>query len=122
MRYVVAFRILFVQASVRGGLAIAVPGEPAGYFTAFSKFGSGNLQWKDLFQGPINLARNGFKVDAMMAIRISQSKDMIKSNPGLAKMFMNNDKFKVEGDTITRLEYANMLERLANEVSTFPLD
>jgi gamma-glutamyltranspeptidase len=35
---------------------------------------------------------------------------------GLSKMFMSNGKFKVQGNTIARPEYANMLERLANEV------
>jgi gamma-glutamyltranspeptidase/glutathione hydrolase len=93
-----------------------VPGEPAGLFAAFSKFGSGKLKWADVLQGPINLARNGFTVDEMMEIRIRQAKDDIAKNPGLAKIFMDNGRYKVRGDTIKRPEYANTLERLAKDV------
>ena len=49
-------------ASKYGWRAIATPGEIAGYWMGFQKFGSGNVTWKELVQPSVDLARHGVPV------------------------------------------------------------
>uniref|UniRef100_A0A914P8M4 Uncharacterized protein n=2 Tax=Panagrolaimus TaxID=55784 RepID=A0A914P8M4_9BILA len=45
-----------------GWRAIATPGEIAGYWKAFSKYGSGKISWKDIVMPSVELARNGLPI------------------------------------------------------------
>lgn len=51
-----------------GGLAIAVPGELMGMEYAWKRFG--RLEWRELVQPAIDLARTGFKVSPSLASAI----------------------------------------------------
>ena len=66
-----------------GGLAVAVPGELMGYWTAHSKFGK--LPWKDLFNRITERAENGFIVGKALAkaIHSTKVKQAIKDYPSL---------------------------------------
>lgn len=59
-----------------GGLAIAVPGELAGYWELHKRFG--RLPWAELFVLPANLAYVGFRVGKHFANALKESSDRIK--------------------------------------------
>ena len=51
-----------------GGLAVAVPGELMGMEYGWERFG--RLQWRELVQPAIDLAKKGFKVSSSLASAI----------------------------------------------------
>jgi gamma-glutamyltranspeptidase/glutathione hydrolase/leukotriene-C4 hydrolase len=50
--------------------AIAVPGELRALETAWNLYRSGKVTWFQLFEPTINLTRDGFVVEELMAARI----------------------------------------------------
>lgn len=61
------------NASEIGYLAIAVPGELNGLWTAYKKFGSGRIAWGDLLQPTIDLCMNGLPVSETLGSSIKSS-------------------------------------------------
>lgn len=51
-----------------GGLSVGVPGELRGLYTAFEMYGSGKIEWKDLVEPVVKLAR-GWRVSRELARR-----------------------------------------------------
>jgi hypothetical protein len=51
-----------------GGLSIGVPGELRGLYTAFEMYGSGRVEWSDLVQPVVDLAK-GWRVSRELARR-----------------------------------------------------
>ncbi|XP_017871836.1 PREDICTED: gamma-glutamyltranspeptidase 1 [Drosophila arizonae] len=109
-----AHKEMFVgQKEVTGALAGGVPGEILGYWEMHQKYG--RLPWKDLFQPSIKMAREGHVVSRYLAAAISSKITQIKSDPALAKMFLNEKgEPYVEHDYMKRPALANTLERIAN--------
>lgn len=64
-----------------GWLAIAVPGEIHGFWTAYKKFG-GKVPWKDLWEPTIKLCRDGFPIPEPMAKHLEAEKKNIEDNAG----------------------------------------
>lgn len=60
-------------SSITGGLAVGVPGMPAGLFELHKKYGK--LPWRKLFKGAIQLAENGFQVSGDWHQRTENNKD-----------------------------------------------
>lgn len=60
-----------------GGLAVAVPAELRGLEMAWKKWGK--LEWRQLFEPVIKLAREGFPVTATISAAIQSSKEAILS-------------------------------------------
>lgn len=52
-----------------GGLAVGVPGELRGLYTAYEMFGSGRLSWEELVVPVEELARGGWRVSRELARR-----------------------------------------------------
>jgi len=63
-----------------GGLSVAVPGELMGYWEAYSKYKSGNLEWGDLVQPTIDLCREGLTVHTYLANILEQKEEDIKQS------------------------------------------
>uniref|UniRef100_A0AAF5PSU5 Gamma-glutamyltranspeptidase n=2 Tax=Wuchereria bancrofti TaxID=6293 RepID=A0AAF5PSU5_WUCBA len=112
-----AFRDMFINdefGSKYGFRAIATPGEIAGYWLAFKRFGSGKISWYDLIKPSIDLCRYGVPVSKYLGYVLGVKEKHFRTLPSM-KSWINNvtDKVFVAGDIIKRPELGNTLERLA---------
>lgn len=96
-----------------GALSLGVPGELAGLYEAWLKYG--RLPWKSLFQPAIKLAREGFVIAPYLANVIYGHADSITSDPGLQKVYAPNGKVLEAGETCYNKELANSLETIAEQ-------
>ena len=69
------------KLSQKSGLAVAVPGELAGYWAAHQTYG--RLPWARLIQPAANLAENGVKVNSNMAGALLFEEANIKAEPSM---------------------------------------
>jgi len=101
--------------SSSGALSVAIPGEIKGYQKAKEMFGNPLVSWESLIQPSIELARKGIPVTFSKAKALMDQKAAILNDPGMRSIYINpdtNDTWK-EGDTYTRLNLADTLERIA---------
>lgn len=106
---------MFVNSTVTGGKAIAVPGELKGYWELHQKYGK--LKWSELFDPVIELCRKGHTVSPYLANILRKSKQTVISSPTLAEIYVNpktNDVFQ-SGDVVKRNKLADTLTVLKNE-------
>ncbi|XP_073702530.1 glutathione hydrolase 1 proenzyme-like [Garra rufa] len=95
------------------GLSIAVPGELRGYEMAHQKYG--RLQWRELFEPSINLAKKGFRIGKALAKAISDEKSKILNDTALCEVFCDSSKLSIlkENDTIVLFKLADTYEKIA---------
>ncbi|KAK2163380.1 hypothetical protein NP493_1465g00000 [Ridgeia piscesae] len=106
------------KASLTGGLAVGVPGELKGLYTAWQMFGRAN--WEDLFAPSIRLCEEGVPVLDYLANVIREYGDIIHKDTHLRRLFVNADgTLKKEGDTVKRPLLARTLRRIADDPYTF---
>ncbi|XP_044585577.1 scoloptoxin SSD14-like isoform X2 [Cotesia glomerata] len=88
------------NASFTGPLAVAVPGEIAGYWAAHQKFG--RLPWAELFTDAIAMCENGWKLSNAQWSDLFQNKASIENDPTLRSLFVNETtkEFKKPGSII----------------------
>lgn len=100
--------------SQRGILASGVPGEVKGYLEAHRLYGK--LEWKELFQPAIRLARSGVRVENALAKALAEQENAIKADPGLRQIFINNATGHVlrENDFYTNPQLADTLQAIAD--------
>uniref|UniRef100_A0A8R1TXC9 Gamma-glutamyltransferase n=1 Tax=Onchocerca volvulus TaxID=6282 RepID=A0A8R1TXC9_ONCVO len=112
-----AHRNMFINdefGSKYGFRAIATPGEIAGYWLAFKRFGSGQVSWYDLIKPSIDLCRYGVPVSKYLAYVLSVKEKHFETLPSMQSWINNaTNKVFVAGDIIKRPELAKTLERLA---------
>ncbi|CAK8693132.1 unnamed protein product [Clavelina lepadiformis] len=98
-----------------GTLAVAVPGEIAGYWEAHQRYGK--LPWKDLFEPTIKIAEEGYVVSAAHAQAIRSTADVIQNKTfNMWPVFTNFDgSLKQEGDIVRRPQLAVTLRIIAEE-------
>ncbi|KFB46133.1 hypothetical protein ZHAS_00014179 [Anopheles sinensis] len=106
---------MFINRTVSGGLAVAVPGEVKGYWELHQRYG--RLDWKTLIEPTIKLCREGHVVTGYLERILAPRADLIRNEPSLAEVFINPETqlpWK-EGDRLKRLALADTLEVIAEE-------
>lgn len=103
------------QASIRGGLASATPGELRGLAEIHTRYG--NLPWEKLIEPSIKLARDGFTVTEDLVAYMNHPSgpfSFLTEDPSWAQDFAPNGERVKLGDTMYRKRYAETLETIAN--------
>lgn len=101
------------EAKSKGPLSMGVPGELAGLYEAWRKYG--RLPWKTLFQASVELAKNGFEVLPYLAKDIATHETKILGDPGLRQVFAPKGRLLQTGDICYNVELAESLEAVAEE-------
>ncbi|KAH6560160.1 hypothetical protein BASA61_003859 [Batrachochytrium salamandrivorans] len=96
-----------------GGLAVAVPGELSGLFMAHQRHG--RLPWRRLVQPAVDLARDGWVVNAILEQRMQVVRDLILTNPDFSKDFAPDGELLRTGQIIKRPNLARTLDAIATE-------
>ncbi|XP_024959882.1 glutathione hydrolase 3-like [Cynara cardunculus var. scolymus] len=94
-----------------GALAMGVPGEIAGLYEAWLKYG--RRPWKELFQPAIRLVKDGFLVAPYLANSLSGNADTIMKDPGLRHVYAPNGKVLQAGETCYNHQLGLSLEAIA---------
>ena len=103
-----------VDKQQKGPLSVAVPGEVAGLYQAWTNNGR-RVQWKQLVEPSIKLARDGFVVGPHLAFALSTYEEKIRNDTGLKSIFVIGDKLSTEGDTCKNIKLAETLEKVAEK-------
>uniref|UniRef100_A0AC35FUQ5 Uncharacterized protein n=1 Tax=Panagrolaimus sp. PS1159 TaxID=55785 RepID=A0AC35FUQ5_9BILA len=103
------------EEAVLGWKSIGTPGELHGYWTVFTRYGSGRIAWKDLVDPSIKLARNGFPVSSNLAMVFEEKESFIMADENMKKAFTDPRTGRVyeEGDIMKRPLLADTLEEIA---------
>ncbi|WOL00695.1 hypothetical protein Cni_G09408 [Canna indica] len=101
------------SAKSKGALSMGIPGELAGLYTAWLKYG--RLPWKALFQPSISLARDGFLVVSYVSDAIKKKEDDILADPGLREVLAPNGQLLQTNDTCYNCALAHTLEVISSE-------
>ncbi|RMD82633.1 MAG: gamma-glutamyltransferase [Candidatus Dadabacteria bacterium] len=102
------------RLSKRGGLAVGVPGEPAGLALASRRYG--RLPLARVAEPAIRLAAEGFAVGPHLAREIARHRDELATVPELAQVFLDaNGKPLAAGSRMVRPALAETLARFAAE-------
>ncbi|XP_038059139.1 glutathione hydrolase 1 proenzyme-like isoform X2 [Patiria miniata] len=102
-------------SAVKGGMAIAIPGQVAGLFRAHKNHG-GTLSWASLVEPSIRLAKGGFEIGEALAKAIKDNEDVIRNDTGLSEIFLTSaGGIKQQGDEVTLPKLAATLETIASQ-------
>ncbi|KAI4456654.1 gamma glutamyl transpeptidase [Holotrichia oblita] len=102
------------KKSKKGPLAVGVPGELRGYWSAYQRFGK--LPWKDLIQPSIDLCEQGYKITIAQHDSLVTDEENIKKDTHLKTWFVENeDKFKPTGSLVKPSKLCETLKIIANE-------
>jgi gamma-glutamyltranspeptidase/glutathione hydrolase len=97
--------------SVRGDLAVGVPGSVAGLFELHRKLGK--KPWKDVVAPAIALATNGFEVSEKLHLSIAALSPLLTRYPATAAIWLPGGKPPATGDKVVNPELAAVLTRIA---------
>uniref|UniRef100_A0A0K8TPF4 Putative gamma-glutamyltransferase n=1 Tax=Tabanus bromius TaxID=304241 RepID=A0A0K8TPF4_TABBR len=106
---------MFVNKSVAGGLAVAVPGELKGYWALHRKYGK--FPWKRLIEPSIKLCREGHVVSQFLARVLKLKEVIVMGTESLREIFVNPKTGRIwnEGDVIKRPKLEKTLEIIQRE-------
>lgn len=109
------------RASIKGYLAVAVPGTVAGLYEVHHRYGK--LSWQEVVAPAIRLARDGFVISSESAWRSMQKydprKDAILNNPAARQIFTRNGGLYAPGDRLVQRDLAKTLQAIAIEPQSF---
>ena len=103
------------NATKKGPLAIAVPGEIFGYWEAKQRFGNPEIPWSDLFQPTIELCIGGILVSRSLARALKVKKEEVHQDEGLRSVFVNpstGDVYK-RGEFYKNIQLGRTLQRIS---------
>ncbi|TKY86150.1 hypothetical protein EX895_004975 [Sporisorium graminicola] len=102
------------NASLYGGLAVGVPGEPKAWWDLHQKYGQ--LPWAKVFKPAIELNRRGFKVTTELAKALNVTQyPFLCSDKRWSQFYCPNGKIAQLGDTIKKERLAKTFELLAHK-------
>jgi len=99
------------KASIQGARAAAIPGLPAGIVWLSQHYGK--LPLSVSLAPAIRLAREGFPTDQRYVFVVGLRSELLKADPGLARVFLDEGKPPSPGFVIRQPELAATLEALA---------
>ncbi|XP_050456091.1 scoloptoxin SSD14-like isoform X5 [Cataglyphis hispanica] len=107
-----------VNASFRGALAVAVPGELAGYWETHQRFGK--LPWADLFKPSIELCEKGYTMTMAQYDGLIYNKKSIYNDPTLRELFIDptTNEFRKAGSIIKPRTLCETLRIIAEKNAT----
>lgn len=98
------------------GLAIGVPGTPAGLALALKRYGSGRFSLADLAAPAVSLARDGIPVEDDLADSLPQARERLGRWPTSAAIFLHADGTPLQrGDRLVQSDLARTLETYGRE-------
>lgn len=101
------------EKRVLSGLSVGVPGNLALAAKAHSQFG--RLEWAELFQPAIRLARDGFLINRRLNESLTRSKGRADKSDGARAIFFDSDGEALPiGARVTNPDFARTLESLAS--------
>ena len=102
------------QHNMYGGLASGVPGEVDGLYQALEEYGT--MEWADVIQPAIDLAREGFIVTPELQQGIDYAYETMISNPELASIYLDENGMVPEvNSVITNEPMAKALELVRDQ-------
>ncbi|XP_011171809.1 scoloptoxin SSD14 isoform X2 [Solenopsis invicta] len=106
------------NASSFGALAVAVPGELAGYWEAHQQFG--RLPWADLFKPSIELCEKGYVLTLVQHDGFTYNKKSIYNDPTLRELFVDpaTNEFRKPGSVIKPHALCETLRIIAERNAT----
>ncbi|KAL0124727.1 hypothetical protein PUN28_006527 [Cardiocondyla obscurior] len=106
------------NASSFGALAVAVPGELAGYWEAHQQFGK--LPWADLFKPSIELCEKGYVLTLVQYDGFTYNKKSIYNDPTLKELFVDpaTNEFRKPGSIIRPRALCETLRIIAEKNAT----
>ncbi|MDO5638889.1 MAG: gamma-glutamyltransferase [Neisseria sp.] len=104
----------FMDAVV-GGRSVGTPGIPKLLEDVHKRYGK--LAWAGLFDYPVKLAEEGFKVSPRMAASIVQNEQYLRRYPATAAYFLPGGKPLAAGTLLKNPEFAQSVRLLAKEGS-----
>src|SRR5690606_38845128 len=96
-----------------GGLAVAVPGEPAGIEALLTRFGSGRVSRQQIVAPAIRHATEGFALSEDVARSSRWAGAAIRTDPVLGRWFVAGQEHLQAGHRVTNPEQARTLRELA---------
>jgi len=100
------------KSSQNGGMAVGVPGIPAGLWALHKKY-KGKLHWSQLFETAIQLANKGFQVSGEWTKRTQKTEQRFNS-AGKKYFFKKNGKPYKPGETIKQKALGKVLKEMRN--------
>lgn len=98
------------------GLAVGVPGTPAGLALALKRYGSGRFSLADLAAPAVRLAREGIPVEDDLADSLPYARERLGRWPSSAAIFLHPDGTPLErGDRLAQGDLAQTLETYGRE-------
>ena len=96
-----------------GGLAVAIPGEPAGLHALHERYGA--LPWREVVQPAHDVAARGFFVGDLLPKRLARKEDRLRVLPDFVQAFGAGEGWVEEHQFHKREDLARTLAKLRDE-------
>lgn len=102
-----------ISLTMRGGLAVGVPGEARGLEALHQKYGKS--KWSFVVKPARQLAQSGFEVGRLLPKRLARMGDKIGADSPMGRVYRRGDGWVKAGDQLKRPRLAAALRLLENE-------